>query len=266
MTPTHPLQDLDFTARRVVLTGAAGVFGRWIAQAFHAAGARLLLSDRDGAALDALAGELGGGVLTHRTELADDASIEDLLATIAREFGAADVLINNAGIYPSGFLLDIDAAEWDRIFDVNLRAPFVLTRGVARQMIAEGVRGSIVMISSGASRKMRASVAPYCISKTALDRLTKGFALELAEYGIRVNAVEPGFAPGSTASPLTDAHVTSVLAGIPLGRGSEPQDAPAAIMFLASEAAAYITGATLAVDGGNSIGSLVVHQDKKKAL
>lgn len=266
MQTSHPLQGLDFTGKRVVITGAAGVFGRWIAQSFHEAGARLLLSDRDGQALAALAEALGDGVITHRTELAEDASIEDLLATIARELGCADILINNAGIYPSGFLLDIDAAEWDRIFDVNLRAPFVLTRGVARQMIAEGVCGSVVMISSGASRKMRASVAPYCISKTALDRLTKGFALELAEYGIRVNAVEPGFAPGSTASPLTDAHVGSVLGGIPLGRGSEPQDAPAAIMFLASEAAAYVTGATLAVDGGNSIGSLVVHQDKKKAL
>jgi len=199
MQTSHPLQGLDFTGKRVVITGAAGVFGRWIAEAFHAAGARLLLSDRDGEALAALADTLGDGVITHRTELSEDASIEDLLATIARELGCADILINNAGIYPSGFLLDIDGAEWDRIFDVNLRAPFVLTRGVARQMIAAGVRGSVVMISSGASRKMRASVAPYCISKTALDRLTKGFALELAEYGIRVNAVEPGFAPGSTA-------------------------------------------------------------------
>lgn len=256
----------SFAGKKVIITGAAGVFGRWIADAFAAEGAKLLLSDRDAAALGEMAAGLKTPALIHVTELTDAASIGDLLGTVEREWQSADILVNNAGVYPSGFLLDIDVAEWDRIFDVNLRAPFALSQGVARQMIAAGRKGSIINISSGASRKMRASVAPYCISKTALDRLTKGLALELAEYGIRVNAVEPGFAPGSQASPLTDRHVSSVLSNIPLGRGSEPTDAAGAILFLASDAAAYITGATLSVDGGNSIGSLVVHQDKKKAL
>ena len=127
-------------------------------------------------------------------------------------WGAADILVNNAGVYPSGFLLDIDVAEWDRIFDINLRAPFLLTRGLAKQMIAAQARGSIINISSGASRKMRRTVVPYCTSKTALDRLTKGFAIELAEFGIRVNAVEPGFVAGSTVSLLTDEHVEATSA------------------------------------------------------
>ena len=141
-------------------------------------------------------------------------------------------MINNAGVYPSGFLIDIDAAEWDRIFDTNLRAPFLVARGFARPMIANKVQGNIVNISSGAARRMRRTVAPYCTSKTALDRLTKGFAIELAEFGIRVNAVEPGFAPGSTASPLTDAHVEATTAGIRWGAPSLPEDAPNAIMFV----------------------------------
>ena len=111
---------------------------------------------------------------------------------------------------------------------------------------------------------MRRSVVPYCTSKTALDRLTKGFAIELAAYGIRVNAVEPGFAPGSTASPLTAAHVEATTAGIPMGRATAPEDASNAIMFLCSDKASYMTGATLSVDGGNSIGSLMVYQDKKE--
>ncbi len=256
----------EFTGRKVVLTGAGGIIGRWVAKAFAAVGAQLCLSDQRADALAALVGELGSSgknSLTHVTDLREAASIDDLVATVKQHWGAPDIVINNAGIYPSGFLIDIDADEWDRIFDVNLRAPFLVSRGFAKLMIAERRQGSIVNVSSGAARKMRRTVVPYCTSKTALDRLTKGFAIELAEFGIRVNAVEPGFAPGSTASPLSQAHVDMTLSQIPLGRGSDPDDAPEAIFFLCSSRAAYITGATLAVDGGNSIGSLAVYQDKK---
>jgi 3-oxoacyl-[acyl-carrier protein] reductase len=133
-------------------------------------------------------------------------------------------------------------------------------------MIAAGRTGSILNVSSGAARKMRATVVPYCVSKTALDRLTKGLALELATHGIRVNALEPGFAPGSVASPLPDAHVQATLAQIPLARASTARDVVDAALFLASDLAGFVTGTSLAVDGGNSIGSLVVHQDKKTAL
>jgi 3-oxoacyl-[acyl-carrier protein] reductase len=256
----------EFSGRKVVLTGACGVFGRWIAQAFAGAGARLCLSDRRGDALARMAGEFDVAAksgLTHVTNLADSGSIDDLVAAVGKAWGAPDIVINNAGVYPSGFLIDIDAAEWDRIFDVNLRAPFLVSRGFAKLMIAAKTMGNIVNISSGAARRMRRTVVPYCTSNNALDRLTKGFAIELAEFGIRVNAVEPGFAPGSTASPLTAAHVESTTAGIPMGRASLPDDAPNAIMFVCSSKAAYITGSTLSVDGGNSIGSLMVYQDKK---
>ena len=126
--------------------------------------------------------------------------ISKRVAEVGRRWGATDVLVNNAGIYPSGFLLDTPTAEFDRIFAVNLRAPFILTKALAIQMIAKGVKGSVINISSGASRKMRRTVVPNCTSKTALDRLTKGFAIELAEFGIRVNALEPGFMPGSAIS------------------------------------------------------------------
>jgi len=257
----------EFRGRKVVLTGACGVIGGWIAESFARAGARLCLSDQRGDALAALAkthGLAAKGGMTHVTDLTDSASIDDLVAKVKAAWGAPDIVINNAGVYPSGFLIDIDAAEWDRIFDVNLRAPFLVARGFAKLMIAAKVKGNIINISSGAARRMRRSVVPYCTSKTALDRLTKGFAIELAAFGIRVNAVEPGFAPGSTASPLTAAHVEATTAGIPMGRASAPEDAPNAIMFLCSDKASYMTGATLSVDGGNSIGSLMVYQDKKE--
>ena len=258
----------DFTGQGVIVTGASGIYGNWIAAAFARAGARLCLTDRDPAALEAQLATLGAaeGSFTHAADVTDDADLVALAAAVAERWTTADILVNNAGVYPSGFLLDIEPSEWDRIMDINLRAPFVLTRLVARQMVAAGRKGSVINISSGAARKMRRSVVPYCLSKTALDRLTKGFAVELAEYGIRVNAVEPGFAAGSTASPLTDEHVRQTTAGIPLGRPSAPDDAANAVLFLCSPAAAYITGTSLAVDGGNSIGSLVVHQAKKTAL
>ena len=258
----------DFTGQSVIVTGALGIYGTWIADAFARAGARLCLTDRNPAALQQRLAASGAaeGSFTHPADLTNDAEIAALIAEIARRWGTPDILVNNAGIYPSGFLLDIDAAEWDRIMDINIRAPFLLSQAVAKQMIAAGRPGNIINISSGAARKMRRSVVPYCLSKTALDRLTKGFAIELAQFGIRVNAVEPGFAAGSTASPLTEQHVRQTTAGIPLGRVSSPDDAAAAILFLCSPAANYITGTSIAVDGGNSIGSLIVHQAKKEPL
>jgi len=256
----------EFSGRTAVITGAAGVIGRWLAQAFAAEGVTLCLCDLEAARLDDLAASLAGAHLTFAGDLTDDGDIDRLVALVTERWGAPDILINNAAVYPSGWLLDIDPAEWDRILDLNLRAPFVLTRAVARAMVAAGRGGVVLNISSGAARKMRTTVVPYCVSKTALDRLTKGFALELAEYGIRVNALEPGFAPGSTVSPLSEAHVAATTAAIPLGRPTGPHDAAAAALYLCSSAASYVTGATLTVDGGNSIGSRAVHQEKKHAL
>ncbi|MCB8822047.1 SDR family NAD(P)-dependent oxidoreductase [Microvirga rosea] len=258
----------DLSGKRVVVTGACGVVGRWIVDAFVAAGASLCLTDAQADALDAHAGSvaLGPDGFSYAADLTEERSIDGLISEIAGRWGAADVLVNNAGIYPSGFLLDIPTEEFDRIFSVNLRAPFILTRGIARQMIETGVKGSVINISSGASRKMRRTVVPYCTSKTALDRLTKGFAIELAEFGIRVNALEPGFAAGSSVSSLTDEHISNTIAAIPLGRPSSPADVANGLLYLASDASAYVTGATLTIDGGNSIGSLAVHQAKKHPL
>jgi len=257
-----------FAGRGVVVTGAAGLFGKGLAQCFAAAGAKLCLTDRSQGELDKVLGEVGGaeGSFAMAAELTEAASMEALVAAVGQRWGAADVVVNNAGIYPSGFMLDIEVEEWDRIMAVNLRAPFVLTRAFAKQMIATGVKGNFINISSGAARKMRRTVAPYCISKTALDRLTKGWAQELAEFGIRVNALEPGFAAGSTVSHLSDEHIKRAIASIPLKRPSTIDDVGPAALFLASDAAGFITGATLAVDGGNSIGSLEVYQDKKNPL
>jgi 3-oxoacyl-[acyl-carrier protein] reductase len=156
--------------------------------------------------------------------------------------------------------------DWDQIMGVNVRAPFALMRGFSLQMIREEIKGSFVNISSGAARKMRRTAVTYCMSKTALDRMSKGFALELAEYGIRVNCLEPGFAKGSSVSRLSEEHVEQVLSSIPLGGEISKNDIGQAALYLASSAARNITGTTLSVDGGNSAGTMDVYQEKKRAL
>jgi 3-oxoacyl-[acyl-carrier protein] reductase len=249
---------MEFKNKSVVVTGAAGVFGRWIVEYFAREGADLCLSDIRESDLRKLAEGLKldpTRTIIHATELTDEASIKELAGAVQKKWRAPDIVINNAGLYPKCALLDLDVAEWDKIFDVNLRAPFLVGREMAKLMVADKRQGSIVNISSGAARKMNASSVPYCTSKTALERLSKGFALELAPHRIRVNIVEPGFAPGSEVSHLSSSYVEQMVKNIPLGRTSGPDDATSAIAYLCSDKASFITGAVLSVDGGNSIGS-----------
>jgi 3-oxoacyl-[acyl-carrier protein] reductase len=249
---------MQFQDKTMVITGAAGIFGRWTAAYFARLGAKLCLSDIRMEALEKVAADLGldpKTTLLHATELTSDTSMLELVDLVRREWKAPDILVNNAGIYTRFGLLEMELADWDRVFGVNLRAPFVLTREMAKLMIADKRKGAIINISSGAARKMNQNSVPYCTSKTAIERLSKGFAMELAHHGIRVNVVEPGFAPGSEVSTLTEEYVANMLKNIPLGRASGPEDAPGAIAYLCSDQAAFITGAVLSVDGGNSIGN-----------
>ena len=249
----------DFRGKRVVVTGAAGIYGGWIAAAFARAGAILCLSDMRGDLLAGVVERLGldpATTLCHGTELTDSSSIRELAARVAASWGAPDIVINNAGVYPrTGELLYLAEAEFDRIMSVNVRAPFLVTQAMAKLMIAERVGGVFVNIGSGAARQMPTGSVAYCMSKTALERLSKGQALELAPHKIRVNVVEPGFAPGSDFSYLPPDYVDRMTARIPLARNSGPDDTPQVVMFLCSPAASYITGTAIAVDGGNSIGT-----------
>lgn len=245
-----------FQGSKVVITGAAGVYGRWITQAFAREGATLCLSDGRRDALDRLAADLdlGPSLLLQPAEFTSEASIDALAAAVEKAWGAPDVVVNSAGIYPFADLLDTSTELFDTIMAVNLRAPFLLCRGFARLMIAAGVKGSMVNVGSGAARSLRAGGVPYCVSKGALDRLSKGFAIELAAHGIRVNEVEPGFSSRSESAVFPEGYVEALRGAIPLGRESGPDDAANAVLFLCSDKAAYITGTSVAVDGGNSAG------------
>ncbi len=247
----------EFNGKRVVITGAAGIMGRALVSQFTEAGAVVCATDHNAENLDGFCAA---------ADLTTDTGLTALMDAVKKEWGAPDVVVNNAALYPSSFLLDMQVADWDRIMDVNVRAPFVLMRGFALQMIAQETQGCFINISSGAARKMRRTAVTYCMSKTALDRMTKGFALELAEYGIRINCLEPGFASGSAVSSLSDEHISRVMAATPLRTETTADDIGQAALYLASSAAKNVTGTSLSVDGGNSAGTMDVYQEKKAAL
>lgn len=249
----------DWAGQKVIITGAGGLFGAGIAKQLAERGVQLCLSDVRGDCLDSLISDLPNASqkhLWHVTELQSEASILELMALVAKEWGAPDVLINNAGVYPSGCLLDIDTDEWDRIQSVNVRAPYILTREAARLMIAKSVAGNIVNISSPAAKSMRVSVVPYCVSKAALDRMALGFGLELSEHGIRVNTISAGFAMGSTVTKVSEDHANAAIARTPLKRAVSIDDLMNGIDFLCSERSSFVTGATVNIEGGMSMGSL----------
>jgi 3-oxoacyl-[acyl-carrier protein] reductase len=248
--------DARFEGRKIVITGAAGVYGTALSQAFAAAGATLCLSDMRADALAALARALDlppARLITQAADLADDASVDALIATVERAWRAPDIVVSNAGIYPFGNLLEIDTAFWDRIMAVNLRAPFRLLQGFAKAMRAQATEGCFVVVSSGAAELLRTNGVPYCVSKRGLEWLAQGFALDLAKHNIRVNIVRPGIAGGSALTEFPPGYVEAMRAATPMARAGEPRELADAVMFLASDAARTITGACLAVDAGGSI-------------
>lgn len=244
----------EFTGARVVVTGAAGIFGTWLAEAFAAAGADLLLSDARADELAALANRLGARHVV--ADLTDPDGLNRLGRAFTATWESPDILVNNAGIYPRTPISTTEPEDVRRILDVNVTATFELSRQAIAAMIAAGVGGRIVNISSGAAVRPGAGGSVYAASKAAVETLTRSMAIEVARHGIRINAVQPGFAPGSEVSELPDAHVAAMLARIPLGRTSGPHDAPAAVLWLCSRDAAFVTGTTVSVDGGRTAGDV----------
>jgi NAD(P)-dependent dehydrogenase (short-subunit alcohol dehydrogenase family) len=246
--------SFDFTGRSAIVTGATKGIGRDIALALAAAGCRVAATGRNRDELDSLARDIedgGGECLTYAADLADAAACEAMAAHFCAELGVVDILVNDAGLSIPERILDLDAAHWDRTLAVNLRAPALITKVVARAMIAAG-GGAIVNVSSNACMAGIDEHAAYCASKFGLDGLTKVMAVELGPHNVRVNAV----APTVVLTPMGDQvwgdprKAAPVKARIPLGRFALPAEVTGVVLFLASPAAAMIHGETILIDGG----------------
>lgn len=259
-----------------IVTGAGGGIGRAIARRLAADGHRIVALDIIGAAAEqtvSLVREEGGEAVAVAADLTVVKDIGAALDRSEADVGLATVLVNNAGALSIGPFDSISEEEWDRIMDVNVKAPFFLTQEFARRLVDADVGGSVVNIGSVAAIRAMMNRAHYCASKGGVQTLTAGQALELAPFGIRVNCVNPkaiesGMSGRWISATDGSTHVTDttwledpaqrsvVLQSLPLGVHGQPEDIANAVAFLVSEEAGYITGATLDVEGGYLAGDM----------
>lgn len=225
------------------------------------AGYALIVNDLDPYRCEGVAGRLsasGATVMAMTGDVSDRETVDSLVDMATGAWGRLDLLVNCAGIFPNRQVVEMDDEDWDRVYNVNLRGPFMTCRAAARAMIAAGGGGSIVNISSTAGESARTGAAHYCGSKAALNMLSRVLAIELAPHGIRVNVVAPGIVVDDVitrpAPEGTDPYLVALLNAIPLGRTGRGEDIAEAVRFLISPAASWISGEILHVNGGSTSG------------
>jgi len=247
--------NFDLSGRIAIVTGGGTGIGKGVAAGLSQAGATLILCGRRRDRCENASREIqqrtGAEAYAFPCDVTDKKQIEDLVKMVDDRFGHIDILVNNAGVVSDCHVFDLTEAEWNRVLDTNLKGCFLFSQSVAKVM-AETRTGVIINISSQLGDVVRPNRVHYVASKAGVKMLTKALAVDLAPYGIRVNAVAPGpIETDMTVSVLSDSKMKSkILEHIPLGRVGQPHDIAGAVVFLASEAAAFITGVTLYVDGG----------------
>ena len=241
--------------RVAVVTGAARGNGAAMAEALGRAGAHLVLVDRLPEELEQTCEQLKAASIKCQTinaDLSDPGSPHEIASAVERAYGKCDILVNNAGITVGGDLLSYPTEAWEKTYAVNLRAPFLLSQALAKAFMAPAHSGSIINITSLNAELAFPDNPAYVTFKGALRSLTQSLALDLGKFGIRVNAIGPGYIhTAMTARSFSSPELHESRRGhTALGRWGEPSDLAGAVLYLASDAAAYVTGISLYVDGG----------------
>ena len=254
MTPPLPQYLLDFTNKVTIITGAGSGLGSGIAKRFAQASATVIVHyNHSASGAQAIVSQIaaaGGRAQAIQADVTQKTDIERLVAQATDTFGKIDVLVNNAGVYPLSSLVDMVEDEWDQVIDANLRSVFLCTQAVARQMISQGTGGAIVNIASIEGENAAPMHSHYNAAKGGVLMHTQAAAQELGPHGIRVNAVSPGLIWREGIEEAWPDGVARWQKAAPLTRLGQPDDVADACLFLASDAARWITGANLRVDGG----------------
>ncbi|MFQ6007904.1 MAG: 3-oxoacyl-[acyl-carrier-protein] reductase [Candidatus Zixiibacteriota bacterium] len=243
---------MEFTGKTAIVTGSGRGIGRAIAERFAGLHANVVVSDLDQATVDKVAADIGERAIGIKANVTNNVDIEELFNKTLQHFGRVDILVNNAGITRDTLIMRMDVRDWDLVLEVNLKGAFLVMKAATRIMTKQRY-GRIINISSVIGLSGNAGQANYAASKAGLIGLTKSAAKELASRGITVNAVAPGFIKTDMTDAIPEAVRQSLLERVVLKRPGFPEDVAAAVVFLASDEASYITGQILPVDGGLSM-------------
>lgn len=242
----------DLSGKSALVTGASGGIGAEVARTLHKAGATVGLSGTRVEPLEALAAELGARAFVLPANLSDAASVEALPKAAIAAMGSIDILVNNAGITRDGLMMRMSDEDWLQVIEVNLNSTFRLCRGVLRGMM-KNRWGRIINITSIVAQAGNPGQANYAAAKAGIAGLSRALAQEVASRGITVNCVAPGLIETAMTDKLNDEQKARILVSVPTGRAGRPSEVAAGVLYLASEEAAYVTGATLDINGGGDM-------------